>query len=235
MDEPVGTAKERHSEQFFDRWATNYDDMRIAGWFQYTQAMALDAFDLRPDSRLLDVGCGTGQAVLRAAVRLPEGRACGIDISEQMIEKARANTPSELAKRIEFRQASSSSIPYEDGSFTQVLCTNSFHHYPDPLQVLGEFRRVLTPGGQLVIFENAPDLSWYTWLWDRFLRVFERGHVRYYPSAELGAMIERAGYVERELVALRSEFRKHGKLFASFQIWRAVSPVSYSQKRGCEP
>ncbi len=216
--------KERASGDFFDGWATGYEDRRISPWFQYTQTLAIDALDLSADSRALDVGCGTGFAVRELARRLPEGRACGIDISEGMVAEARRRVPPELATRVDIQQASSASIPHPDGAFTHLMCTNSFHHYPEPVEVLREMQRVLVPGGQIVIFENAPDLSLYTRMWDLALRLFETGHVRYYTSRELGSMLEQAGLEDRRLCALRNEFRSHGKLFASIQLWSARKP-----------
>ena len=218
--------KEKASGDFFDGWASNYEDRRIAPWFQHTQGLAIDALELRRDSRVLDVGCGTGFAVRRLASLLPEGRACGIDISPAMVEQARTRISPELAARVEVRQASVGRIPYPDGCFSHVMCTNSFHHYPEPIEALAEMKRVLQPHGQLVLFENAPDLSLYTRLWDLFLRVFERGHVRYYASREVGAMLERAGFEDRRLCILRNEFRSHGKLFASIQLWSARKPAA---------
>lgn len=209
----------------FDRWAKAYDDGRISRWFRYTQELAISCLDLQPGSRVLDVGCGTGFAVLRLASILPEGGASGIDVSREMIETAQAKVPAVLKEKVEFRQASSANIPYTAAEFDHVLCTNSFHHYPDPLQALSQMVRVLKPGGQLVIFENAPNLSWYTWLWDHLLRIIEKGHVRYYSSVELGAMLSRAGFERVTLCHLRNEFLRYGKLFASIQVWSCRKPV----------
>jgi ubiquinone/menaquinone biosynthesis C-methylase UbiE len=220
--------KEQASGDFFDGWAAGYEDRRISPWFQYTQRLAIDCLELRPDSRALDVGCGTGFAVRELAAKLTHGKACGIDISDGMVEQASRRVPPELADRVEIRQASSSSIPYPDGFFTHLMCTNSFHHYPEPVEALREMQRVLEPGGELVIFENAPDLSLYTRFWDLALRLFETGHVRYYTSKQLGEILEQAGLEDRRLRALRNEFRSHGKLFASIQIWSARKPA-------CEP
>lgn len=217
--------REEYNSRFFNRWAQKYDGFRISRWFQYTQHLALSQFEWCPNNKLLDVGCGTGHAVLEAASRLPAGKACGVDISPAMIEKAAAKIRPEFVERIEFHCGGAEAIPYDERIFDCLLCTNSFHHYHRPDHALAEMKRVLKPGGMLVIFENAPDLSLYTWAWDRFLRVFEKGHVRYYPSEELGAMIETAGFDNVELRILRNEILKHGKLFASIQIWAARAPV----------
>jgi len=221
---PVRSDRERASRRLFDRWARSYDRGRITGWFQYTQQLAIDNLALEPDSRVLDVGCGTGHAALTLAPLLPDGLACGMDISSAMVAAGRGKAPREIRDRVGFVQASSAALPYGDGTFDHVMCTNSFHHYHDPLHALAEMKRVLRPGGQLIIFENAPDLSLYTKLWDRVLHLIEQGHVRYYASRELGEMITRSGFEEVELRVLRNEFMKYGKLFASIQLWSARKP-----------
>jgi SAM-dependent methyltransferase len=83
-------------------------------------------------------------------------------------------------------------LPFEDRAFTAVLCSNSFHHYPDPLQAVREMARVLARGGRLVIGDACADLA-AARIADRFLRLFEPGHVRLYRSAELGSFLQRAG------------------------------------------
>jgi ubiquinone/menaquinone biosynthesis C-methylase UbiE len=212
------------NQAHFDRWATEYDNDRISPWFRYTQELAISFLDLRSRSKVLDVGCGTGFAVLRLASVLLYGKACGIDISSVMIRQASAKVPSTLRGNVEFLTSSSDQIPYATGTFDHVLCTNSFHHYPDPLRALREMSRVLRPGGQLVILDNAPDLSLYTRAWDYILRIIERGHVRYYSSQELGEMLHRAGFERAQLCHLRNHFLTHRKLFASIQVWRADTP-----------
>ena len=223
------THREAENRRYFDRWSKHYDDGRISRWFQYTQELTIRLLDLKPNSKVLDVGCGTGHAVLRLASIVSDGKACGIDVSPGMVEKASSKVPQDLKGIVEFVQASSEEIPYTKGYFNQVLCTNSFHHYPDPLQALREMRRVLKPGGQIVIFENAPDLSWYTWIWDRILRVAETGHVRYYCSWEIGQMLTQAGFENVRLRHLGNECLKHGKIFASIQVWSGKVPREKSK------
>jgi ubiquinone/menaquinone biosynthesis C-methylase UbiE len=222
---PSSERREQLNQEFFNDWAKKYDGFRISRWFQYTQELALGQFGLHPDGSLLDVGCGTGSALLMAAERLPRGRVCGVDVSTAMVTQARAKIPVELSDQVEIRQGGAEHLPFKAGEFDYVLCTNSFHHYHDPKRALAEMRRVLRPGGELVIFENAPDLSLYTWVWDRFLRIYEKGHVRYYPSQELGGIIRNAGFEDVQLRVLRNEKFKYGKLFASIQIWAAREPA----------
>lgn len=216
--------RDLENKNYFDRWSKHYDNNRMSRWFQYTQKLSTGVLDLKPESKILDVGCGTGFAVLYLASILEHGKACGIDISSGMIEKAQAAIPEYLRGKVEFRQAAADNIRYPPAEFDHVLCTNSFHHYPDAARALAEMHRVLKPGGQLVIFENAPDLSCYTWMWDRILRIIEKGHVRYYPSWELGEMLSRAGFEGSKLCYLRNEFVKFGKLFASIQVWKCYKP-----------
>ncbi len=210
---------ERLNREYFDRWAVNYDGGRISKWFQYTQALAISVLRPQVGSRVLDVGCGTGEAVLRLGSIVQSGKACGIDISRRMIEHAWSKVSEDLRAVVEFREGSAENIPYPDQNFDGILCTNSFHHYRNPIGALKEMQRVLNPGGQIVILENAPDLSWHAWFWDRLLRIVEKGHVRYYPSRELGDLLSMSGLEDVHLCYLKNECLKFGKLFASLQIW----------------
>lgn len=214
------------NRDFFDHWAESYDGGRISRWFQYTQELTIGLMDLSPRSQVLDVGCGTGYAVLLLGSVLTEGKACGIDISSEMIARAQQKILEPLRGRVEFVQAGADDIPYPSAEFDYIMCTNSFHHYPEPLQALGEMRRLLKPGGQVVILDNAVDLSLYTWLWDRVLRVVEKGHVRYYNSWEIGDLLRQTGFEDVELPHAKNEFMKHGKFFASLQVWRGRNPGS---------
>ena len=151
MTKPTNAhTREQYNRDFFDKWSGKYDDFRISRWFRYTQDLAIMEFDLRPNARLLDVGCGTGYAVVYAASLLPDGKACGIDISSSMVDRAAARIPSELTGQVQFRTAGAENIPYGNDEFDYVLCTNSFHHYHQPMRALGEMRRVLKAGGALV-------------------------------------------------------------------------------------
>src|SRR5437762_6780646 len=122
------------NRRWFDRWAGRYESNPISQWLQEIQKAALDALDLGPDEKLLDVGCGTGVAVRRAAPTVAE--AVGIDVAPAMVAEA-GRLAAGLAN-VSFLQADSARLPFHDESFTAVLCSTSFHHYPEPQRAVRE-------------------------------------------------------------------------------------------------
>lgn len=204
----------------FDDWATTYGEDRISPWFRYYQTLALSKLDLSGGAGFLDVGCGPGWAVREAARQLRDGKACGIDISPGMIEKAKSHCEGSL--NVEFRVANSEQIPYADESFHSVLCSFSFHHYENPLTALAEIKRVLKTGGKIVILDSARDVSFPMWLQDRWRRHFERSHVRYYTTKELGALIEQVPLkILGDVVTVRKTLFKR-KLFTALMLFQCT-------------
>ena len=117
--------------------------------------------------------------------------ASGVDLSPKMIERA-----VELAagiENVEFRVSESDALPYEAGAFTALLCTSSFHHYPDPAASIREMERVLAPGGRIVIGDGSADRIEVRTI-DWFLRRFDESHVKLYRSTELAALLHGAGF-----------------------------------------
>jgi ubiquinone/menaquinone biosynthesis C-methylase UbiE len=181
------------SVRHFDRWSRTYERDWRSRWMGRIQDDALAALDVGPGDRLLDVGCGTGAAVRRAAAFVD--RAVGVDLSPGMIERARSRP--DLPSNVEFLVGEAGRLPVDDGTFTALLCTSSFHHYPDPDAALVQMARVLAPGGRLVIADGCAD-SRAARVVDVFLRTFERSHVRLYRSTELAEMLRSAGFAGLE-------------------------------------
>jgi ubiquinone/menaquinone biosynthesis C-methylase UbiE len=176
------------ARRWFDRRAKSYEGGATSRWRDPVQRTSLAALDLTRDDLLLDVGCGTGAAsrAASAVTRL----VVGVDLSAEMISRA-----AELASGVEnirFLIADSERLPFDDGAFTAVLCSNSFHHYPDPSRAVREMARVLASDGRLVIGDACADLP-AARIADAVLRRIEPGHVRLYRSSELGSFLQRAG------------------------------------------
>jgi ubiquinone/menaquinone biosynthesis C-methylase UbiE len=180
--------RKAEARRWFDRRAGTYESGATSRWRDPVQRASLEALRLGAEDRLLDAGCGTGAASRSAAS--VAGTVVGIDLSPEMIRQARSLADG--IRDVHFEIADSERLPFEDGTFTAVLCSNSFHHYPDPRRAIGEMVRVLAPGGRLVLGDACSDLA-AARVADVFLRWFEPGHVRLYRSAELGAFLQRAG------------------------------------------
>jgi ubiquinone/menaquinone biosynthesis C-methylase UbiE len=176
------------TRRWFDRRAGSYESGFTSRWRDPVQRDSLAALELPTEDRLLDVGCGTG-AASRAAAGVAAS-VVGIDLSPEMIHQA--VTLAEGVENVRFEMADAERLPFGDREFTSVLCSNSFHHYPYPLQAVREMARVLAPGGRLVIGDACADLATAR-VADRLLRWFEPGHVRLYRSTELGSFLHGAG------------------------------------------
>ncbi len=177
------------NRRWFDRWASRYETGPISGWLAQIQDSALAALELRPDDRLLDVGCGTGAAVRRAADIVRE--AVGVDVSLGML--AQAESLAGGLSNVGFVEADSARLPFEDEHFTAILCTTSFHHYSDPASAVREMARVLSRGGRVVIADGNADRLAVRAI-DLVIRIFEPSHVRVYRLGELAAFLHGAGF-----------------------------------------
>lgn len=97
-----------------------------------------------PFQTLLDVGCGTGPMIELLLKEFPDKHCTGIDLTPRMIEVAQAK---HLANA-KFLVGDSEHLPFEAGAFDVVICTNSFHHDPNPQAFMQEAARVLKDGGR---------------------------------------------------------------------------------------
>jgi len=125
--------------------------------------VAIRLLDLRGDENVLDVGCGTGVLTRQIAQRLNGAHACavGLDAAPKMIRVARRRA--EALPRVRFDVGVAESLAYEDASFDCAVSTFFFHHIDAELKrrSLAELRRVLKPGGRLVIVDVDVPSNWF--------------------------------------------------------------------------
>jgi SAM-dependent methyltransferase len=174
------------------------DDLseRLLRWSRFVPShvgRVIDAVQLEPDTRLLDVGCGTGVLLARAAYAEPSAVLIGIDEDEEYIEMARTrvlNAPG----IVEINHGRAQGLPFTDGYFDVVTCNFllSTLAAEDRAAVLAECLRVLKYGGRIVAAEPAAsDCS--------VLRVSTNAALSIAPSW-LGEMLPQID-LERELAA----------------------------------
>jgi SAM-dependent methyltransferase len=119
-------------EAQFDRLAPSWEQ-RITPEGVRALERALD--DVPPPTRVLDIGSGTGAATFLSARRFPEAEVVGIDLSERMVEQARAKTPPELAERVRFEVADASALPFGDDTFDLVTLLNAIPFFDELARV----------------------------------------------------------------------------------------------------
>ncbi len=180
------------NEAKWDKWASTLDGK---GWrrdfLRRAQSKVLSILEVKEDVHFLDIGCGTGWAIGKAAEIVNEkGEFYGVDLSARMVEKAKENFSGK--GNYHFLQANAEAIPLEGNFFDVVICTNSFHHYLHPEKALKEMRRLLKTDGKLYILDPTADL-WIARLADKIFRIVEPEHLKMYSSKEFQQMFERAG------------------------------------------
>lgn len=113
------------------------------------------AAQLRPGEQVLDIACGTGiVARLAAAQVIPSGTVSGADINPGMIAEARRAC--EDVANIDWHETDAASLPFPNDSFDVVLCQMGIQFFPAKLPPLKEMRRVLRPGGRVLVNTPGP-------------------------------------------------------------------------------
>jgi ubiquinone/menaquinone biosynthesis C-methylase UbiE len=127
----------------------------VSGWMMdrsnaSAQDAAFERLDVRSTDAVLEIGYGTGRLARKIAKAAPEGFLGGVDASSLMRAKAQAKTR-KFRKRVELKLGDASVLPWPDGTFDKAAALHSFQFWSDPVRALAEIRRVLKPGGLLVL------------------------------------------------------------------------------------
>lgn len=148
MDARLQTRIQRYG---WDLAADDYEPLwhaQLAG----VQDSLLAAAALVPGEQVLDVASGTGQIAVRAAEAVgAPGHVLGIDLSERMVEAALRRAHQQGGPNLAFARMDAAQLALPDAGFDVVLCSLGLMYLPDPTQALREMRRVLRPGGRVVL------------------------------------------------------------------------------------
>ncbi len=161
---------------------------------------------VEPGATVLDVACGTGaghQALCRAIG--PEGNVVAVDISTEMLQRARARARRLKLRNIRYRKADAEKLSdrFKQESFDAVLSCNGLPNFVHPERALAEMAQMLRPGGTLALSTLNRDKCETNLLW-RLGMKFSLGHFLYMD--EYRQMLRKAGFI-------RIEFREQGMMF----------------------
>jgi SAM-dependent methyltransferase len=214
MGTEITSQADQYRQLVLDEWT---NEGTLAAWRKWhpktttqLQAMTdalLEAAQVRPGLRVLDLACGTGQPALDLARAVgPTGHVTATDLSAGMLAITEDHAREAGLANIAFRQADAEHLPFSDATFEVVTSRIGAMYFVDAQRALSEIRRVLKPGGRVALTVWGPtDQGTYVMsMVGPFLRRVtapEEGPdapqpLRYAQPGVLGGELERAGFLK---------------------------------------
>jgi demethylmenaquinone methyltransferase/2-methoxy-6-polyprenyl-1,4-benzoquinol methylase len=176
---------------FYKYLSTVYDRVNPFIWNEEMRAEALELLDPDPDDRVLDVGCGTGFGTEGLLQHTDDVH--GLDQSIHQMEKAFGKFG--RTDEVNFYRGDAERLPFADDSFDALWSSGSIEYWPNPVDALAEFRRIVEPGGPvLVVGPNYPSSSVFQRLADAIML--------FYDEEEADRMFAEAGFTDVEHVTM---------------------------------
>ena len=139
--------------RFWSVAAPLYDLPFLQRWvYRPAQDQVLSELRTHGARRVADIACGTGILAARIQAELLPDTVYGVDMSDGMLEKARARSGA-----VNWRKGPAERLPFEDGSLDAVVTTSAFHFFNQPA-AMREFHRVLAPGGLVAVATISPPI-----------------------------------------------------------------------------
>ena len=143
--------KEENTFHLSTTAAEKYESQKVPSVFGPLANATLEAVSLPESVRVIEVACGTGIISRLISEQLPgNGRIVGTDLNPAMIEVARKTTPPSRHS-VEWLACDVIDLPFADGEFDIAICQQGLQFFPDKPKALAEIRRVVAPGGRLIL------------------------------------------------------------------------------------
>ena len=192
----MGVLENKARARLFYKYLSKvYDQINPFIWNEEMRGEALELFGIEADDRVLDVGCGTGFGTEGLLEYTDD--VYGLDQSAHQLEKAYGK----FGKRggVRFHRGDAERLPFKNDTFDALWSSGSIEYWPNPVDALTEFRRVVKPGGPvLVVGPNYPSSTVLQKLADTIML--------FYDEAEADRMFRAAGYEEFRHVTMGPEY-----------------------------
>jgi ubiquinone/menaquinone biosynthesis C-methylase UbiE len=163
---PTDESRRERWRRYWDKHSASYDkEMRLFDRVLFKDSRAWVCSKAAGET--LEVGVGTG---LNLPFYPADVQLTGIDVSSAMLAIARRRA-NDLDRVVELREADAHALPFPDGSFDTVVCTFSLCAIPDERRAVSEMRRVLRPGGRLLLADHVAGSPWPVRAVQRLLEV----------------------------------------------------------------
>lgn len=192
----MSEATDSHSAQVRDEFAHQADAFAASPTMSLAETLDV-VVDLAPadaEARWVEIACGPGIVARALAPRV--GSVLGLDLTPAMVDKARATAAAAGVGNVAFELGDATALELADDSVDGAITRFSLHHIPAPVRVLEEMRRVVRPGGWVVVSDFVTDDDGEAAAWQEGIeRLRDPSHWALLTPSRIEALAERAGLV----------------------------------------
>lgn len=157
--------------------------------------MLLDSLHIFGESKILDLGTGSGYLAFPLAKARPDCLVTGLDIVGETLLRDLEEAKKEQIRNIEFIKYSGEELPFDNNSYDVVMSRYALHHFPDLQDTFHELYRILKPGGQFLFADPTPNDQDKGRFIDKYMQIKKDGHQKFYTKDEFIHMANQAGLV----------------------------------------
>ena len=208
-------------EYEFDKLAESYEVNRLSVWYSALGNRLLDLLGEHREEAVLDLGCATGWLLRQMSEKRMLQMGLGIDLSNKMIEVARANSAARGLTNLRFLHSDWEQIDLHDlvpPTFDMAICANTLHYFSDPARAIQRVHACLKTGGRFFLLERNKTGSIFTSLWEFFHNRCLHHGIKFYSELELVRLLESAGFCQVTIAERIRHLLWKNKLYTSSVI-----------------
>ncbi|HVX32826.1 MAG TPA: class I SAM-dependent methyltransferase [Solirubrobacterales bacterium] len=199
----MSDATDSHGASIRDEFAHQADSFARSPTMSLAETLdvVVELVPADPEARWVEIACGPGLIARAMAPRV--GSVVGLDLTPAMVEKAREEAAAAGVRNVSFAVGDATALDLPDGALDGAITRFSLHHIPAPVRVLEEMRRVVRPGGWVVVSDFVTDDDGEAAAWQEGIeRLRDPSHWALLTPSRIAALGERVGLVadtEREV------------------------------------
>ncbi|WP_297422636.1 class I SAM-dependent methyltransferase [Clostridium sp.] len=186
--EIIAKAKKQFDKDFFTEGYIDIisDDKHLEG--------ILAKIDTKPNSRILDLGTGSGYLAFPLALKHKEIEVVGLDIVENTIRRNNEVVMEKGINNLTFSSYDGITIPYENNTFDAIVTRYALHHFPNIEETIKQLQRIVREGGQIYISDPTPNKIDNKRFVDKYMQLRDDGHVKFYTKEEYIELLNKYGF-----------------------------------------